>query len=84
MSTEPYELNNPRSLCTCGHTGDGLRSDHVDLDLFDLGLGRCRAPGCPCNRFCWHSYLKPYQKYLATKLRPHPAPPPHDPTEAPY
>lgn len=50
----------PKSLCSCGHTGDGPLSAHID-DL-EFGHGRCRI--CDCTRFAWSSFTMSFQEDL--------------------
>lgn len=37
-------------LCTCGHTGDGTKSQHLSGILHN-GLGRCAELHCECLQF---------------------------------
>lgn len=45
----------PRSLCTCGHTGDGSKSLHQDT--VEPGHGACLMDDCDCRKFVWESWL---------------------------
>jgi len=45
----------PTSRCTCGHTGDGPRSQHDDR--YAKGHGACLVDGCLCMQFSWASHL---------------------------
>lgn len=47
------EFVGPKSICRCRHTGDGRDSMHTDPygPFIGAGHGRCRAPGCKCERF---------------------------------
>lgn len=45
----------PRSLCHCGHTGDGPGGDHNAR--FAPGHGPCTVPGCGCVQFTWARFL---------------------------
>ncbi len=47
----------PRSLCTCGHTGDGPGSQHTDT--LTPGHGRCTVRGCACRQFSWSCFMFP-------------------------
>ena len=38
------------SICSCGHTGDGPRSEHKDMGPIE-GHGACKT--CACPRFSW-------------------------------
>ena len=50
----------PRSVCICGHTGDGSDSDH--MDLLSKGHGPCRE--CDCQRFTWAGFTQKFEKAL--------------------
>jgi|GEM_PF-3662672 len=43
--------DNPKSVCACGHTGDGGNSQHADR--FQLGHGVCLVRDCNCQQFTW-------------------------------
>ena len=47
---------NPKSICACGHTGDGGRSQHKDT--LQLGHGRCLSAGCNCQQFTWSGWTE--------------------------
>ena len=52
---------NPKSICTCGHTGDGGNSEHDDAALGSLGApghGKCKVPGCTCQHFQWKEWTE--------------------------
>lgn len=53
----------PRSLCVCGHTGDGERSQHGN-ENFNSGSGECLVNGCGCARFTWKGWTKKYENFL--------------------
>lgn len=50
----------PASICTCGHTGDGARSQHLDgweyADGVEEGHGKCAVDGCACEHFHWSAW----------------------------
>ena len=50
----------PKSLCTCGHLGDGKDSDHGGI----LGHGRCNVPGCSCAKFTWARFTNVFQEAI--------------------
>lgn len=50
----------PRSVCSCGHTGDGPDSEHV-ASITD-GHGPCKM--CNCPGFCWDTWSKAFEAYL--------------------
>ena len=45
----------PKSVCTCGHTGDGPNSQHADS--ISHGHGRCTVEGCDCEQFTWARFV---------------------------
>lgn len=53
------------SLCTCGHTGDGPKSQHEAFcddpgcpEHVVAGKGRCLVRGCSCTRFTWKRFIE--------------------------
>jgi len=46
----------PKSICTCGHTGDGPNSQHADR--YGLGHGACKVEGCNCKQFTWDKFIE--------------------------
>jgi hypothetical protein len=54
-----------KSICTCGHTGDGDFSQHADL--FQAGHGACLVPGCECEQFSWKSFTPEYEAKLESR-----------------
>ena len=56
------EYTGPRSLCSCGHLGDGPNSDHGASDLGTPGHGKCNK--CDCKIFSWNKFTNEYQKHL--------------------
>jgi len=71
-----------RSLCRCGHTGDGPGSFHYDF-IFGPAASQVRPsraalaksfvePGggrcmiCSCPKFTWASFLPEYEKTFKT------------------
>ncbi len=55
--------NKPKSMCECGHSGDGPNSNHGDSPLVK-GHGKCYVPGCSCKKFTWLSFYPHYEAYL--------------------
>ncbi|MEE8503990.1 MAG: hypothetical protein V3T26_06025 [candidate division NC10 bacterium] len=51
-----------KSLCSCGHTGDGSDSAHKDSP--EVGHGACLIPGCPCNNFTWARWMTAFEAAL--------------------
>jgi len=61
----------PRSICSCGHTGDGMGSQHdADPVTGNAGLGPCQMPGCPCVGFQFDHFT---EKYATKSGKPTPA-----------
>lgn len=53
----PTDPNLPKSMCGCGHTGDGPNGDHKPR--FAEGHGACTVAGCTCRQFTWARWLTP-------------------------
>ncbi len=50
----------PRSMCACGHAGDGTGRGHageISLHAGALGHGSCVFKGCKCVKCTWSEYL---------------------------
>jgi len=58
----------PKSLCTCGHEGDGGGSPH-EAFAGEAGHGKCKVPGCPCEHFVWTGWTRAFAMALA-RVRP--------------
>jgi hypothetical protein len=57
------EFIGPKWICTCGHTGDGIGSDHVSYEGHTgPGLGECLL--CDCGFFRWCKKTKRYENFL--------------------
>ena len=56
----------PKSICTCGHTGDGIVSQHHN-DPFAPGHAECKVKDCLCAKFTWKEYTTEYKKYKGLK-----------------
>jgi hypothetical protein len=41
----------PKSMCKCGHSGDGPESQHDPR--YAEGHGPCHVEGCDCEQFTW-------------------------------
>lgn len=52
-----------KSLCTCGHTGDGPNSNHFDGG-FVQGHEACRVKDCGCPRFTWTAWCAEFAAAL--------------------
>lgn len=53
MDFEKIRVSPPKSVCLCGHTGDGMESQHEDT--MSPGHGPCKL--CECRKFTWAKYL---------------------------
>ena len=54
-----------KSVCTCGHTGDGRWSQHTGRPtMVQNGHGRCLEPGCKCGQFTWGKWTGAFQDAL--------------------
>ena len=53
----------PKSICKCGHLGDGYPSDHEDSQI-TKGHGRCRILGCSCERFSWKRFTQSFTEVI--------------------
>jgi len=58
----------PKSVCKCGHSGDGPNSQHKNDYGPDIspGHGECKARGCSCIKFTWVEFIS------LNQLTPHP------------
>ena len=63
------ETNYPKSVCQCGHSGDGPDSDHGSLNpvasQLQPGHGKCSVPGCDCEQFTWADFTEQFKEALA-------------------
>lgn len=60
------DFGNPKSICQCNHSGDGLNSSHVGVGP-RAGHGACLVTGCECQRFTWAAFTDEYQSHLDKK-----------------
>jgi hypothetical protein len=51
----------PKSICKCGHLGDGDRSDHEDL-IINKGHGKCKV--CDCKMFVWSRFTPTFDEII--------------------
>jgi hypothetical protein len=59
-----YSAMNPKSVCTCGHTGDGAGSQHLGFG----GHGSCIFDGgACCGQFSWKGWTLEYRQFMAEK-----------------
>jgi len=57
-----------KSICTCGHTGDGTGSEHTDLAVSGDGHGCCKLAGCSCSQFSWRRWTATFGRALGHVL----------------
>jgi len=51
----------PKSICSCGHPGDGSNSSHAG----SIGHGECLlCPSGRCQRFTWGGFYDSYKNAL--------------------
>jgi hypothetical protein len=58
----------PKSICTCGHAGDGTGKGSVGMTSLHAGIighGACTVSGCPCGKFTWKAFLPSFEAALA-------------------
>lgn len=58
-----FSEDNPMSICSCGHTGDGGNSQHA-RGGFQQGHGACNEAGCNCKQFTWVKWTDEAQSIL--------------------
>ncbi len=62
----PLVYDKPKSICGCGHTGDGPNSMHADL--VQRGHGHCignrKGRKCQCERFTWDHWTARFAAIL--------------------
>ena len=51
----------PKSICQCGHLGDGEGGDHED-GIFLKGHGRCKI--CDCSMFQWKRFVSSFEELI--------------------
>ena len=63
----PITFVGPKSICSCGHTGDGPNSQHADR--YAEGHGFCQVTGpdkattCSCRQFTWVKWTPEFAKH---------------------
>ena len=66
--------NGPKSVCRCGHLGDGKSSSHAALRVNGVpipvvhGHGECMVPGCDCKKFTWKAFTESYAAFIKRRL----------------
>ena len=58
-----YSERAPKSVCRCGHTGDGGNSEHGGL--IAKGHGKCLAKECRCEKFTWGGSTEEFKRFMA-------------------
>ena len=58
-SWNPVAFIGPKSMCGCGHTGDGMDSQHDDR--YSAGHGACKK--CTCKQFSWTAWTPEFKKH---------------------
>lgn len=61
----------PRSICKCGHTGDGVDSEHdsiihEEVSEWEPGCGECNI--CGCRGFKWVAFTDEFIAYRKEKM----------------
>lgn len=56
----------PKSVCSCGHTGDGHNSEHRNTSRTP-GHGGCQISGCNCRQFTWVAWTPEAKAVLELK-----------------
>ena len=61
LDSMTYSALQPKSVCTCGHLGDGARSQHTGFG----GHGSCIFDGGSCcEKFTWKAWHPDYVVYM--------------------
>jgi hypothetical protein len=83
MKQSNVKFDGPRSVCACGHTGDGPDSQHEagTLSLAE-GHGACTVEGCDCDRFAWKAFRPEFQEALDASRNPENPDPSEEPRRA--
>jgi len=73
MYSTVKEYKGPKSICACGHTGNGPDSDHGnpkgEWGELAPGHGCCSVPGCTCTQFTWVGWTPEFEAFLKQKQR---------------
>ncbi len=70
IAVEIETINPAKSICICGHTGDGTGSKHHDRfpgSAVAAGHGGCVL--CRCQKFSWNGWLPWYSLALEAKVK---------------
>jgi hypothetical protein len=65
MHPEEAPFYGPKSICACGHAGDGIVSAHEDR--ISPGHGPCKIPGCKCEQFTWAKITQEYKTFMGIR-----------------
>lgn len=58
----------PKSMCKCGHPGDGIISQHHNsYGGLGPGHGACKMVGCDCQQFTWAEYTEDFKRFRGLK-----------------
>lgn len=65
--------NAPKSMCRCGHSGDGENSQHgpstnVHGTVLAEGHGPCKH--CDCTKFTWADFTPAFARYYQERNKP--------------
>lgn len=65
----------PKSICVCGHAGDGTGladgapdGQRVSLHAGAIGHGACAHAKCDCVKFTWAAYTPRFSEALADAI----------------
>lgn len=66
---QKLQMDQAKSICTCGHVGDGKHSEHADTTV--SGHGACNK--CVCHKFTWLKFMTSDQQleYLRDSMKGH-------------
>jgi hypothetical protein len=60
-----FAQSSPKSICKCGHTGDGSNSEHTEGEQgVAPGHGHCLVNRCKCSKFTWAKFTKTFVNYM--------------------
>lgn len=65
IRTIAHNWEGPKSICYCGHNGDGYPSQHSDHTkgyALIVGHGPCKVRGCECKRFTWEKFTPEFDE----------------------
>jgi len=66
QDAQRYSQRAAKSVCTCGHHGDGNASWHAGSGPA-RGHGYCIHAGCSCKKFTWAHWTPAYNEYMASR-----------------